>query len=157
MTGTDPSAHNVEIRRLRAGDKLAWGALWQENLTHFRAGEAAQCAVPALWRRLMHAESPILGWLILHEDAPAGLAHVVLRRHTFSEAHVAILEDLWISAPARRLGLARRFISHLAYVGRDFGWRRIEWETDVDNFSAQSLYDLVATPVPVKRYMIELV
>lgn len=143
-------------RPLRPGDRAAWERLWRGNLAHFGAGNAATAAIPEIWRRLTDPDEPLLGWLATLGDRPAGLAHVVLRQHSFSTRPVAILEDLWIAPFARRNGLAQVVIAELAREGRARGWRRIEWETDAGNAAAQSLYDRLADPVAVKRYQIDL-
>lgn len=147
----------ITIRPLTRHDHGSWEFLWRENLVHFGAGDVANEAMPVLWNRLMAEGEPLNGWLILKHGVPAGLAHVVLRLHTFSARRIGILEDLWISQAARRHGLAESCIAHLEREGRAQGWVRLEWETDADNLAAQRLYDRVAAPVPVKRYKIDLI
>ncbi|ODM44968.1 hypothetical protein A9O63_19600 [Cereibacter johrii] len=112
--------------------------------------------MPLIWQRLMDETAPLLGWLVLRQGRAAGLAHVILRQHSFSSAEVAILEDLWIAPFARRHGLAERLVERLVRGGREQGWRRIEWETGAENLVAQRLYDRIATLDPVRRYRIDL-
>lgn len=147
---------SIEIGRLAAADRADWETLWQDNLRHFRAPEVAWSDLPVIWQRLLDPEAPLWGWVIRVGGRPAGLAHVVLRWHTFSAAHVALLEDLWIAPFARRQGLGERLIAHLAVEGRAAGWRRIEWETEADNLAAQRLYDRIAEPDPARRYRLPL-
>ncbi|QCP84665.1 GNAT family N-acetyltransferase [Cereibacter sphaeroides] len=149
-------ASGIEIRRLEESDRAAWEDLWQENLDHFSAPERARADMPLIWQRLMDETAPLLGWLVLRQGRAAGLAHVILRQHSFSSAEVAILEDLWIAPFARRHGLAERLVERLVREGREQGWRRIEWETGAENLAAQRLYDRIATLDPVKRYRIDL-
>ncbi|RAZ86903.1 GNAT family N-acetyltransferase [Cereibacter johrii] len=149
-------ASAVEIRRLEESDRAAWEDLWQENLGHFSAPERARADMPLIWQRLMDETAPLLGWLVLQQGRAAGLAHVILRQHSFSSAEVAILEDLWIAPFARRHGLAERLVERLVREGREQGWRRIEWETGAENLVAQRLYDRIATLDPVRRYRIDL-
>lgn len=151
-----PPAAPVRSRPLSFEDRPAWERIWRANLAHFRAGDSATAAIDETWRRLMDPREPLRGWLLWLEDQAAGLAHVVLRYHTFSTRPVAILEDLWIEPFARRKGLAEGAIEQLMREGRDLDWRRIEWETDDGNLAAQRLYDRIAEPVAVKRYQIDL-
>lgn len=153
---TPPPPPPAPCRPLSPEDRPAWERLWRANLVHFHAGEEAVRAVDETWRRLTDPGEPLRGWLVQLDGRPAGLAHVVLRHHTFGARPVAILEDLWIDPAARGKGLGEQAIAHLRGVGRDLGWRRIEWETDDDNLGAQRLYDRVAEPVAVRRYRIEL-
>ncbi|PTE18488.1 GNAT family N-acetyltransferase [Cereibacter changlensis JA139] len=146
----------ISIRPLTLHDRGAWEVLWRENLAHFAAGDVASETMPVLWDRLMAEGEPLQGWLILRQGVPAGFAHVVLRLHSFSARPVGILEDLWVSAPARRQGLAEACLAHLQREGRAQGWIRLEWETDADNLAAQALYDRLAAAAPVKRYRIDL-
>lgn len=149
-------AASARFRRLSLEDRHSWECIWRANLLHFRAGAIAISAIDEMWRRLMDPHEPLNGWIVWFDDQPAGLAHVVLRYHTFSPRPVAILEDLWIEPFARRKRLAEGVIEHLIREGRDLDWRRIEWETDDDNLPAQQLYDRIADPVAVKRYQIDL-
>ena len=151
-----PPAAPPRCRRLSCEDRPAWERIWRANLGHFRAGDPAAAAIDETWRRLMDPCEPLHGWLVCLGDQPAGLAHVVLRHHTFSARRVAILEDLWIEPFARRNGLAEDLIAHLIREGRALDWRRIEWETDDDNLAARRLYDRIADPVAVRRYQIDL-
>ncbi|MCA0206495.1 MAG: GNAT family N-acetyltransferase [Proteobacteria bacterium] len=146
----------IEIGRLAAADRADWEVLWHENLRHFRAPDVAFADLPVIWQRLLDPAEPLLGWLVRVEGRPAGLAHVVLRQHTFSARPVAILEDLWIAPFARRRGLGERLIAHLAEGGRAAGWRRIEWETEAHNHAAQRLYDRIAAPDAARRYRLAL-
>ncbi|ABL69561.1 GNAT family N-acetyltransferase [Paracoccus denitrificans] len=147
----------IEIRPIGSIDHDDWVALWRENLAYFNAGDAAVTAIPTIWQRLLTPDVPLAGWLILLRGHPAGLAHVVLRQHTFSSRPVGVLEDLWITSGARREGLGRAVVTHLAEEGRTQGWSRLEWETDEDNLAARSLYDALADPLPLKRYQIGFV
>ena len=146
----------VDIRRLAENDRAAWEGLWRANLGHFAAPDQARADMPVIWQRLMDQTAPLLGWLVLYQGRAAGLAHVILRQHSFSTAQIAILEDLWIAPFARRQGLAERLVARLVQEGRAQGWRRIEWETGAENLAAQRLYDRIATLDPVKRYRIAL-
>lgn len=107
----------VEIRRLEENDRVAWEDLWQENLDHFAAPDRARADMPVIWQRLMDQAAPLLGWLVLRQGRAAGLAHVVLRQHSFSTAQIAILEDLWIAPFVRGHGLAERLVERLVREG----------------------------------------
>jgi len=147
----------IEIRPICKIDHDDWVALWRENLAYFNAGDAAITAIPTIWQRLLAPDVPLAGWLILLRGHPAGLAHVVLRQHTFSPRPVGVLEDLWISSAAQRQGVAQALLAHLVEEGQTQGWSRLEWETDEDNLAARSLYDALAEPLPIKRYQIAFV
>ena len=146
----------ITIRKLGAADQPAWEALWRDNLLHFGAGEGAFAALPGLWQRLLAPDEPLHGWLMLLDHAPAGLAHVVLRAHTFSPRPVGILEDLWVAQAARGRGLAQAMIRRLVQEGQAGGWTKLEWQTDTGNLTAQAVYDRIAEPVAVRRYQISL-
>lgn len=151
-----PTAAPLQCRRLLFEDRPSWERIWRSNLAHFQAGDSAFAAIEETWRRLMDRHEPIQGWLVWIDEKAAGLAHVVMRYHTFSVRPVAILEDLWIEPFARRKGLAEDMIEQLIREGRELNWRRIEWETGCNNLNAQRLYDRIAEPVAVKRYQVDL-
>lgn len=95
-------------------------------------------------------------WLALDGAGPAGLAHTIMHPHTFSLRSVCYLEDLWVTPSARGRGVATALIDHLSRVGKSEGWRRIYWETGLNNEAAQRLYERLAKRRAVAIYDIDL-
>ncbi|MEW5420667.1 GNAT family N-acetyltransferase [Amorphus sp. 3PC139-8] len=137
-------------------DRREWERLWAENCAHFKAGGMTGAVVDGLWQRILDPASPMQAWLAVRDNRAIGLAHTILHPHTFSFAVVCLLEDLWVTPKAQGQGVATKILAHLEAVGRQQGWRRLCWETDVDNMPARRLYDRIATRRPTVTYRIEL-
>jgi GNAT superfamily N-acetyltransferase len=75
--------------------------------------------------------------------AAVGFASVFWSWDTTEGARIGIMNDLYVSPPARGTGLAERLIATCAERSRARGARRLEWETAPDNARAQSVYDRI--------------
>lgn len=51
------------------------------------------------------------------------------------------VQQIYVGQHARRLGVARRLLAHIAQVARSRGITRLEWSTSAGNQAARSLYD----------------
>jgi GNAT superfamily N-acetyltransferase len=56
-------------------------------------------------------------------------------------AESVLMNDLYVSAPARGRGVGRALIEASAAVARERGAHHLEWSTATDNEPAQRLYD----------------
>jgi len=144
------------IKAAAPDDRQDWERLWRENCVHFGASDMGEAVVNGLWRRIVDPDSPMNAWLAADERAAIGLAHVILHPHTFSLRLVCYLEDLWVTPRARGMGVATQLIDCLKTVGTQRGWRRIYWETGLDNAPAQRLYDRISKRRPTMTYQIDI-
>ena len=144
------------IRPVGTEDRPAWDALWRANCQHFQAPPMTPALLDALWDRILDPCFPMRAWLAWEGGVALGLAHVILRPHSFSLRHIGWIEDLWVAPEARGRGLGRALIATLAEVGRAEAWRRLEWETEAANAGARRLYDRIAEPDDHPRYRIDL-
>lgn len=146
----------VSVRSAGPGDRQDWEKLWAENCAHFGVADMPKAIVQGLWQRLFDTASPVKAWLAVNEQGIVGLAHTILHPHTFSLRPVCYLEDLWVTPQARNQGVATKLIAHLVAVGKREGWRRLYWETGLDNETAQRLYDRIASRRPMTTYQIDI-
>ncbi|MDF1749288.1 MAG: GNAT family N-acetyltransferase [Alphaproteobacteria bacterium] len=135
------------VKNPEPDDRDEWQELWIENCAHFGATDMSLTVIDALWRRIIDPASVMQAWLARTESGSKslGLAHTILHPHTFSLRMVCYLEDLWVSPDARGAGVGSYLIKYLTEVAKQQGWRRLYWETGIDNEPAQRLYDRVAT------------
>ena len=84
------------------------------------------------------------GMLLVSRDdagAPTGFAAVGWKWSSLRAARVAILEDLFVHAEARRTGAGRALIEEAARRAREHGAPCLMWTTAHSNERAQSLYN----------------
>lgn len=91
-----------------------------------------------LQQRLQRAESVVL--LAKHDGRAAGFTQLYPMFSSVSAARLWVLNDLFVAADARQLGVARALLAAATDFARDDGALRLELETTPDNQAAQALY-----------------
>lgn len=64
------------------------------------------------------------------------------------------IQQIYVAANARRLGIARNLIAAIARVAKARGSTRIEWSTSTDNETARALYDDIGAEGSSKIYYV---
>jgi ribosomal protein S18 acetylase RimI-like enzyme len=76
-----------------------------------------------------------------HDDAPpAGVCQLRYRHSVWMAAEDCWLEDLFVRAGARRVGLGSALVRTALGRGRERGCRRVELDASEDNVAALALY-----------------
>jgi GNAT superfamily N-acetyltransferase len=74
-------------------------------------------------------------------DRLLGYACLYWHKSSLSAADTVLMNDLYVDADARRLGIGRALIEAAAEIARSRGAHSLEWSTAPDNHTAQRLYD----------------
>lgn len=136
-------SESVAVRAIQPSDRAAWEVLWANYCAFYKAGVPAE-TTSLLWGRLLDPCSPVHGLVAATPDGRLlGLCHYVLHPHTWSPDLLCYLEDLFIQADRRGLGIGRALIDHLCDKAASSGWRRVYWHTEDGNATARHLYDKV--------------
>ena len=144
------------VRPVQADDKQPWLALWRGYCAALN-GTVSDAVTEGLWRRILATEEPI--WCLFvcgGGDGSVGFANYVLHPHTWSLQPVCYLEDLFVVPEARGTGAGRALIEGLTSLGKQHGWRRVDWHTHEDNYRARTLYDWLTPRTDYIRYDIDL-
>jgi GNAT superfamily N-acetyltransferase len=133
----------VVIRPVRADERAAWEPLWKGYQTFYEVA-LSQETTAATWARLHDPAEPmhVLGAYV--EGTLSGIAHYLFHRSCWSVGNYCYLQDLFVAAHARNLGLGRALIAAVEREARAAGASRIYWLTHETNTSARALYDQVA-------------
>jgi ribosomal protein S18 acetylase RimI-like enzyme len=90
--------------------------------------------------RFQHSESVIL--VALRPDGSAvGFTQLYPSFSSVSMARIFVLNDLYVSAEARRMGVGAMLLGAAARFGRETGAVRLTLSTEVNNVTAQALYE----------------
>ena len=90
--------------------------------------------------RFQHSESVI--FVALRPDgSAAGFTQLYPSFSSVSMARIFILNDLYVSAEARRMGVGAMLLEAAARYGREAGAVRLTLSTEVTNLKAQALYE----------------
>ena len=131
------------IRWALPSDEPAWRALWQGYLA-FYDHPLPEAQTAFTWERLMDPASPVAVRLACEGDRVLGFAIHLHHPSTWVMGEDVYLEDLFVAPEARGKGLGRALIEDLKALGREKGWHRIYWHTEVTNTAARGLYDQLA-------------
>ncbi len=144
---------SVRVRRLEAGDKPAWLALFKGYI-EFYAAAVPDDVIEITWRRLIAGEpgSPVALVAIDADDRPIGLAHLLFHRSTWSPTWYCYLEDLFVDPAQRSRGVGRALIEATYREADGRGCTRTYWATQETNYRARALYDRLATKSVFVQY-----
>ncbi len=77
----------------------------------------------------------------LTDGRAAGFASLFWTWDTTEGGRLAVMNDLYVDAHARRYGVGTQLIEACRSEARAHGARRLAWQTALDNTRAQSVYD----------------
>ncbi len=147
------TASTWSVRALQARDREAWEVIWQQYLDFY--GQVVPDEInDHVFARLVDPDDAVMLGLVAvdGDDTPVGLANVIVHPSTWTDRHVAYLEDLAAHEDLRGQGIGRALIEAIAERGQRDGWRDVFWITEQDNARARRLYDGVATLTGYVRY-----
>lgn len=139
------TAADLQVRPATAADEARWRELWDAYLAVY--GEQLPEEVTAdTWRRVLGGRDGYRCLLAVDAaGSSVGFVHSVPRVNTWSSAPDLYLEDLYVDPGARGAGVGTALIEAVAARARDLGARKVSWETDAGNVTAQRLYDRLAS------------
>jgi len=141
------------VRPLSAADQGRWQVLFRGYIDFYQANVADE-VIAQTWRRLMTAaEGNPVGFVSVDEhDQPAGLAHVLFHRSTWSPTWYCYLEDLFVDPGHRGQGHAGALIAAIYAEADRRQCTRTYWVTQERNAGARALYDRFATKSEFVQY-----
>ena len=141
----------LEIKDATAADHPAWVDLWQHYLTFYKVTLSAE-VTGHTWARILDPASRLSGRFAFLDGVMIGFAIHHHHASTWVAGDDCYLEDLFVSASARGLGLGRALIDDLIEVAKSKGFKRLYWHTDEENSTARRLYDHYAKADGHVRY-----
>ena len=137
------SAPEVSIRPVPADERAQWEPLWRGYQIFYRVVIPPE-TTDVVWARLHDPTEPmwVLGAYLSGELR--GIAHYLFHRSCWTIGDYCYLQDLFVAAQARNLGLGRALILAVEERARAAGASRLYWLTQETNSSARVLYDRVA-------------
>ena len=107
-----------------------------------------------LQARFEHGQSVVL--LAESQGQAVGFTQLYPSFSSVSMARVFVLNDLFVSPTARRLGVGEALLTAAADHARQFGAVRLSLTTDVQNLPAQALYESMGWARDQKFYAYHL-
>jgi GNAT superfamily N-acetyltransferase len=134
------------VRRAVAADRAVLARLLSDMQVHYGSpnppGGAEEMA------RLLTREGERLPFALLAEREGTTLGFATLTPVLYGGAFqwLLFLKDLYVTGPARGLGIGRALLVAMARIAVDENYCRIDWTTDATNDGAQRLYDRLGVP-----------
>ena len=135
--------NEVTFRPLEQGDREQWNPLWDGYLLFYKE-ELSAAQTELTWSRFFDPSFNLHGFVVEVNGVVAGFAHCSFTNSTWLDKPDLYLEDLFVSPDFRRRGLGEFLIQNCAYFAKASGSRRLYWQTQRSNESAQKLYYKVA-------------
>lgn len=124
---TETPAPSVTVRDIRPGDVPTVVRFVHELAAYEREPESCLLTEEQLHTALFGEHPAVFGHVAEVDGAVAGTALWFVTFSTWTGVHGVHLEDLYVSPPHRRLGLARALLARLATTCVERGWARLEW------------------------------
>lgn len=146
---------DIHIREPHRTDYRQWRELWDDYLAFYDV-ELDDMVSQATWDRVLDPASELFGFVATTESSLLGFCNCILHPGTWTGEPICYLEDLFVDPDARGKGIGAGIIDFLITKGREAGWSRLYWHTNVDNAAARALYDRYVSADDFVRYRIFL-
>ena len=131
------------IRDLEATDFARWRELFHAYGVFYKTDFSDE-TLDKVWA-ILQRDDVLHALVAEHDGVVQGIAHYRFHPDTFTAAHEWYLDDLFVAPESRGSGAATALIEAVAERAASDGGGKLRWITDVDNTTAQSVYDKVAT------------
>lgn len=133
----------IDIRPVGTDERAAWEPLWKGYLDFYKATVPKE-VYDTTWTRLHDPAEPmkLLGAYV--DGRLLGIVHYIYHRSCWTIGNYCYLQDLFVAADARKLGLGRALIEAVYKDARAAGASRVHWLTHETNATARALYDTLA-------------
>jgi GNAT superfamily N-acetyltransferase len=137
------NAKNIAIRPVGAAERAAWEPLWKAYLDFYQATVSRE-TYDATWARLQDPAEPmfVLGSYV--DGKLIGIVHYLYHRSCWTTGDYCYLQDLYVAADSRKLGVGRALIEAVYQEAKAAGASRVHWLTHETNGTARALYDTLA-------------
>jgi GNAT superfamily N-acetyltransferase len=130
----------MTVRRATVADVTLIAPLFDAYRQFYRASSDLDLARTFIRERLEKSES-IIFIALLADGTAAGFTQLFPTFSSVSAAPILTLNDLFVGQIARRLGVGKALLAAAAEYGRSNGAVRLSLRTEVNNITAQRLYE----------------
>ena len=144
----------TRIRPLEAGDHAEWRRLWTLYLEFYETSVSEE-VYHSTWHRLL-SNDPLEPVGVVAEDEQGGLVglvHYLYHRHCWRVESVCYLQDLYVDADRRGIGVGQDLIESVFCAADAAGCPTVYWTTQHFNEAGRRLYDRVGQLTPFIKYI----
>lgn len=143
------------LRQPKQSDQAAWQKLYYSYLAFYES-QPIQSSTDLLWSRLVSAEPLIQSYVAEVDGEIVGFVHFHFQLSTWTHTWHCYLEDLFVSASFRGIGIAEALILEVKAAAEIKQCSELYWITRNGNGKARSLYNKLANETDFVRYEILL-
>src|SRR6478736_3977580 len=137
------AASDVGVRPIRADERADWEPLWKGYQAFYKV-EISDETTTVTWARLHDPAEPMAVLGAYAGGRLCGIVHYLYHRSCWTIGNYCYLQDLFVAADSRKLGLGRALIEAVYKEARAAGASRVHWLTHETNATARALYDTLA-------------
>ncbi|TSD67459.1 GNAT family N-acetyltransferase [Inquilinus sp. KBS0705] len=132
----------MRIKRINADEYQTVTALFNQYRMFYRQKDDIALAERFIHERLHNNESVIFVAIAGHnDDIPAGFTQLYPLLSSVRATKNWLLNDLYVDAAFRQQGIGEALIKTAMVFAKDKGAKYLQLETEVNNTTAQSLYE----------------
>lgn len=131
-----------------------WRRLWDAYCNFYQAIVPEEITRHT-WDAMLAPAGAVRGRIALLDQTPVGFVTYLLHPSTWERSPICYLEDLFVDASSRGLGVGRALIDAVVAEAKSNGWPRVYWHTKHDN-PARTLYDRYVAADEMVRYVVRL-
>jgi len=133
------------IRTPEQTDAMAWGELWNQYLTFYKAIDHSEDLTLLLWQRILDETHPIHCLVVEDKSSKKllGFVHFSPQVTTWQKEYECYLEDLFVTDELRGKSIGEQLINEVVAQSKRNGWKEVYWQTQYDNAPARGLYDKI--------------
>jgi ribosomal protein S18 acetylase RimI-like enzyme len=141
---------NVSIRMATPSDIPQLGILFDGYRQFYQQPGDIERARDFIGERLARGDS----WILVAQlgDDLVGFCQLYPSFSSTHTSRIAILNDLFVAASARKHGVAKSLMQAAEDLGRNLGMSALELSTAINNSTAQSLYESMGWQRDVEFY-----
>lgn len=139
------------IRPVERRDEADWRRLWSGYLAFYETTRP-ESVYATTWARLFDDNEPIYCFVAEKDGQLIGLVHLLYHRHTWFEADICYLQDLYVDPAVRGTGAGRALIEAVYAAAEEAGACSVYWTTQQFNRAGRDLYDRIGRRTPFIKY-----
>jgi ribosomal protein S18 acetylase RimI-like enzyme len=133
----------IEIAPAQQSDWPDWQTLWKAYCDFYEV-TLSDAQTSLTWQRILDPSHTINSYIARQDDGAAlGFVTYLMHPSTWIDVGDCYLEDLYVTAESRGLGVGNALIQAVKQTSIGAGCERLYWNTNINNTQARALYDKI--------------
>lgn len=143
---------NAVIRPLTLADRAQWQGLWREYLDFYHSELSDDIYAQTFQKLAQEDYAAMFGYVAEVEGKLVDIVNCIIHDHGWKLDQVVYLQDLYVSADARKLGVGQALIEAVYGYADKNNKAGVYWMTQTSNTTARKLYNRIGTETDFIKY-----